>query len=228
MIINKDMLPTEDIIPITYMSGCGGNFLCHFIVSAKRNIQDIMEFSKYGNAHKNGMKDIGSLPYGFLTPDQEKIDYVLSHLHEQSMMNHSLVKPYYTSLHVQDIDILNNNFKKSIRITYEPDDIDELVAVYRGKWFVDSFDRNATIKMSDSVHLYFSKKNLNKMNKFFCKIENMTNVLFISWKELFKGNIDNLVTNLSTFTHIHTVNFSNEALIQWRDKTQHCIDTFTE
>ena len=37
----------EDIIPITYMSGTGGNFLCHFILSAKNNNKNNITFSKY-------------------------------------------------------------------------------------------------------------------------------------------------------------------------------------
>jgi hypothetical protein len=232
MTINKNMLPIEDIIPITFVGGSGGNFLCHFIVSAKVNFNQVIALSLYGNAHKDSMKDIASLPVGLDVPDQEKIDYVFSQLEdnhqEYPVMNHTLVKPYYTTLHIQDIDTINNNFKKSIRITYDLDDINELVAVYHGKWFIDEVNRNTAIKISDSAHLYFTKKSLTKMNKFFCKIENMPSVLFISWKELFSGNIDELVTKLSTFTHINTTNFSSEALTQWRDKTQYCIDTFTE
>ena len=53
MTTNKDILPTEDIIPVTFIGGTGGNFLCHFIVSAKRNIKNIIELSEHGNAHKN-------------------------------------------------------------------------------------------------------------------------------------------------------------------------------
>lgn len=214
------------------MGGSGGNFLCHFIVSAKVNYNQVISLSTYGNAHRDSMKDVASLPAGFDISDQTKIEYVFTQLESDPQgypgTKHPLIKPYYTALHIQDINKINNNFKKSIRITYDHDDINELVAVYHGKWFIDEVNRNITPKMSDSAHLYFTKKNFNRMNKFFCKIENMPNVLFISWKELFKKDIGDIVTKLSTFTHIDIANFSSEALINWRDKTQYCIDTFNK
>jgi hypothetical protein len=216
------MLPTEDIIPITYIGGSGGNFLCHFIVSAKRNIHDIIELSTHGNSHKNSLKDILFLNRGLADPDDEKLSYVFS------QQPTSFEKPWYTAFHIQSLDTINNNFKRSIRVTYDLDDVNDVALAFCGKWFIDDNNRNTTIKMSDSAHLHFTKKNLNEMNKFFCEIENMPNVLFVSWKELFKKNIEEFISKLSIFTGIDKNNFSRESLMHWRDKTQFCINTLNK
>ena len=230
------MLPTEDIIPVTYMYGTGGNFLCHFIVSAKRNIQTIIELSEHGNAHKNNLKDAWGTPYGPRHPDQPKIDILLQ-AEEFDMPNYPVLqKPYYTTAHIVDINLINVHFKKSIRITYDIDDSIEIVIVFYGKWHIDQ--RNQWISEGDEEKLNEFKPSSNpkitnaaSLKSFqskFTKLENMPNVLFISWKELFKGNIEELITKISTFTDINPDNFSRESLIHWRTKTQYCIDTFSE
>ena len=214
------MLPTEDIIPVSFMGGTGGNFLCHFIVSAKRNVQDIIELSKYGNAHDHGLKDIDGPPYGVTMPDHVKINYILN--------NANLVKvekPYYTSAHLVDIDLINSTFKKSIRITYDLDDISDISAAFYGKSRIDVRKTKLSIKHPANLEVTLLQ---SKFNEKFKKNENMPNVLFVSWKELFKENIDDLITKLSTFTSISYVNFSVESLIQWRTKTQYCLDTFMD
>ena len=122
---------TEDIIPITYMGGTGGNFLCHFIVSAKINVNHKISFSDHGNVHIFGMRDLETLPTGIFDNDQEKLDYLFLHLpQEQPAFGHQLIKPYNVALHLLDIDLINSNFKKSIRITYESDDINDIANSY--------------------------------------------------------------------------------------------------
>jgi len=217
MIINKDTLPTEDIIPITFIGGTGGNFLCHFIVSAKRNIKNIIELSEHGNAHKNCLKDVSGLNFGVSYPDHKKIDSILS----STLIYDMAKKPYYTSSHIDDINLININFKRSIRIIYELDDVQEISTVFYGKFYID--ESNTPFKS----HNKFNKLNLIRWQSKFNYIENMPNVLFISWKELFKGNIKELITKLSIFTEIDINNFSRESLMHWRDKTQYCIDKFT-
>ena len=215
------MLPTEDIIPVTYMGGTGGNFLCHFIVSAKRNIQTIIELSEHGNAHENSIKDIPGSTLGVRQPDDLKINSILSHLNQNEIPNHLISqKPYYTTGHITDLSMINAYFKKSIRITYEYNDMKEIATIFYGKFYHDCG------KPFEPKILY--KNRLVMILSEFTKLENMPNILFISWKELFKGNIEELITKISTFTDINPDNFSRESLIHWRTKTQYCIDTFSE
>jgi len=205
-------LPNEDIVPITYMGGTGGQFLCHFIVSAKRNIKDVLvNLSEYGNAHRNNLSDISSSgKFGILSSDVDKINYMLL-----KKPNFDAAPPYYTAAHLVNMDLVNTNFKKSIRIIYDSDDIGQLVTVFFGKCEGKrSFDKYL-LKLFTSHLDQFSNK------------EDMPNVLFISWKELFNGNIDTLIQNISTFTNINSDNFSKESINYWRTKTQYCIDTFS-
>jgi hypothetical protein len=218
-------MPTEDIIPVTFMGGTGGNFLCHLIISAKRNIQDIIELSKYGNAHVHSLKDIGGSPYGVVVPDHLKIDYILNKANLAKVEKPYLEKPYYTPVHLVDIALINSAFKKSIRITYDLDDIPEISAAFYGKNRVDARKTKLNINHSVNVAAILPRYTFNEKFK---KIENMPNVLFVSWKELFKENIDDLIAKLSTFTSINYVNFSVESVIHWRTKTQYCIDTFMD
>lgn len=222
MIINNDTLPTEDIIPITFMGGTGGNFLCHFIVSAKRNIKTVLELSEHGNAHQNCLKDTFAPPFGHDIPDNKKINFILT-----SPAQIVTEKPYYTSAHLVDINLINANFKRSVRITYELDDIDEISVLYYGKFFVDTRDTMNVINMKSSYIKYAKMGTILQQPKF-TTIENMSNVLFVSWKELFNGNIEELINKISIFTEIDTNNFSRESLMHWRNKTQYCIDKFTD
>jgi hypothetical protein len=234
------MLPTEDIIPITYMGGTGGNFLCHFIVSAKRNVKTVIKFSEHGNAHQGNLKDISGPPVGPKVSDQYKINFILSQLDEINQKGIPgmpvVKKPYYTSSHITDLNLINSHFKKSIRIIYDNDDHAELSSVFYGKWFVDQRNQweidGEVNRLKQITIVPDQKKGFEvtyiKFSPLFCNRENMPNVLFISWKELFKGNIEELITKISTFTDINPDNFSRESLIHWRTKTQYCIDTFSE
>jgi hypothetical protein len=197
------------------MSGSGGNFLCHFIVSAKRNIKDVIKLSEHGNAHSFCFKDIPGPVQGLSTFDLSKIKYIFS----QSPII-GLIKPYYTSAHLIDINTINSYFSRSIRITYEVDDIPDIATVFYGKFIVDGGKTKRTIEN-------ISAEPYRWINNFSFK-ENMPNVLFVSWKELFKGNIEEFISKLSIFTGINKDNFSRESLIHWRNKTQYCIDKFTK
>lgn len=221
----------EDIIPITFMGGTGGHFLCHFIVSAKRNNQDIIKLSEYGNAHWHSLKDFRGPILGVGGKDSIKINQLL----EQSKnVDSSIPKPYYTNAHLLDLDLINSNFTKSIRIVYDLDDIDEIATVFYGKFAIDSREHLIRLNLlPEQFKNYTPQKEELKLDitsrcPHFSKKENMPNVLFVSWKELFKENINDLINKLSTFTSINPDNFSPDSLVLWRTKTQYCIDTFTE
>ena len=111
------------------MGGTGGMFLSYFIVSAKRNTKDeIVNLSEYGNAHNQNYVDIPPEGFGINIPDIDKINYIFSR-----KPNIDAILPYYTGWHIVDIDLINNTFKKSIRITYDLDDIEQINTVMYGK-----------------------------------------------------------------------------------------------
>jgi hypothetical protein len=209
------LTPNEDIIPITYASGTGGNFLCHFIVSATRKYNIPLRLSENGNAHL-GLKDINGSSLGTAESDINKIEYLLN-----TPPNPGSVKPYYTLAHISDINLVNTYFKKSIRITYDLSDTEELTYVYFGKWFTDDSKKENVIHNTISSSRLHVHRWLRKFNKL-----DMPNVLFISWKELYKGDPEELILKISKFTHIDTIKFSVDDLIKWRNATNKCIETF--
>lgn len=207
----------EDIVPITYINGSGGNFLCHFIVSAKRNNKNIIELSKHGNTHEFGLKDIPSPSFGILTADNLKINHILT-----QTPNILANTPYYTSAHIADPKLIHDNFKKSIRIVYDLDDVDELTLIHLGKYSVDCENINL-----ESVHtqLPFIKFRIKKYNEFFKNNENYDSMLLVSWKEIYHSDPQILIDKLHKFTNIPKNNFSLEQMLIWRNATQMCIET---
>jgi hypothetical protein len=216
-------MPVSHTIPITYMGGTGGNFLCHFIVSAKKNIKDTVQLSPYGNAHDYGMRDFVKTSLKIIGPDIDKINFILN----QSVLTSDAVEPYYTSTHVVNLKLATTHFAKVIRITYDLDDTPDLSKVMFGKWYIDvcnqpPADENANTATPASLEIVL-RVYANRFKK-----EDFPDVLFISWKELFKGNIEELVNKISSFTNIDSNNFSISSLTHWRNKTQQCIDNLSE
>ena len=209
----------EDVVPIIYMNGTGGNFLCHFIVSAKRNIKDIIQLSKHGNAHEHGLKDIPHPTWGIRIPDIDKINHIKEYV--KNIENN--LKPYYTSAHISDIDLVNSYFKKHIKITYDMNDVNELVPASLGKFHVDTQNKN-----KEDLPKYLADITwiTMKYNKFF-KNSDKENTLCISWKELYHLDPAIIIDKLNLFTNIPKENFSIEQLLIWRDATKKCIETVT-
>ena len=203
---------TVDIIPISYMSGTGGNFLCHFIVSAKYNDFDkyALKLSIYGNAHGNGA-DIPIAPYAPYDSDEKKIDYLLSY-----DIATDKIKPYYTLGHIVDSQLITKNFKKSIRITYDKDDIDLLTNIFIGKYVSDSKN---LVRNKLSIFIPATKFQLVKNSTNFV-YEQHDNVLYVSWKNIYHDNPSILIDKLHKFTDIPVINFSIDQLLQWRDTTR--------
>jgi len=211
----------EDIIPIAYMSGTGGNFLCHLIVSAKRNSKELLKLSEYGNAH-GGLKDIHSPFLGPDAPDMEKVNHILSKTNTTTTS-----KPYYTALHINDTQLLGMYFKRFIRITYELDDVDELAKVFLGKHGIDCFNIKPT---PTQLKFYFNKDKTTilKMFNYFNYSKKFPNSLFISWKKLYHGDPSFLIHTLHRFTEIPIENFDIDSLLHWRDVTKNGIDMIDE
>jgi len=212
----------ESTIPITYQIGTGGNFLCHFLISARQNNTQLPALSEYGNAHK-GPRDFMGISRIKDTTDEMNIKIML----EQSSYLSSYItttKPYFGALHIYDANLINSYFKKSIRLVYESNDINEIATIFYGKWVLDNVRRNGHEGRSNE-HIIST---ITEEASLFCKDDNLTNILFVSWKELFKGDVEDLISKLSTFTEINPANFHRESIKYWREKTQHCLNTFSD
>ena len=211
----------EDIIPITYMSGTGGNFLCHFILSAKKNNKNNITFSKYGNAH-HGLKD-GQPPGTIIDSDVDKIKHILDVCRNKiNFYKNKVDKPFYVISHIRDIKLLSTYFSRFIRITYELDDVDELAKVFLAKAIIDVVKSEVKIK----THMVPQIKNLLKEQaEYFTFNDGYDSSLFVSWKNIYKDDPSILIDKLHKFTEIPKENFSVDLLNQWRTPTKFGIDS---
>lgn len=209
----------SDIIPITYAGGTGGNFLCHFIVAAKyAGVKKYkLPLSNLGNAHSSPGKDVSGAPYPMHISDDLKIKHLLSVVPEPDK-----VKPYYTIAHIEDIQVLVDNFSKAIRIIFDESDFDELTNVFLGKYITDCLN-------IEPKHLHLHAPSMRffyiKHSKSFKYEENRDSILFITWKELYHTDPLILITKLSEFTGIPTENFSLSDIADWRNTTKFCIES---
>jgi len=210
----------EDIIPITYMSGTGGNFLCHFILSAKNNNKNNITFSKYGNAH-HGLKD-GQTPGKTIDSDIDKITNMINLCKNKVMFYKDKVdKPFYVISHIQNVKLLGEHFSRFIRITYELDDTEELAKVFLAKAIVD--DLNPAVK----VKTFMIPQLINMLKEqlaYFAYQEGYDSSLFVSWKNIYHDDPSILIYKLHKFTNIPIENFSVDLLYQWRTLTKFGID----
>lgn len=208
---------TSEIIPITFIHGTGGNFLCSFIVAAKNNNQSTFVLSRYGNMHENALKDIPTQPHAIEHLDTSKIHDIFS------INTVKLNTPYYTASHIVDLQLIQNYFNKSIRIIYKDTDIDEINHAYMGKFWLDQKNYKKDISMLYRINANTLNKYQSKFNK-----QSIDNVLFISWENLYHNDPNFLIENISKFTGINESNFNINNLHLWREKTAFCITQMIE
>lgn len=171
-----------------------------------------MEFSEHGNSHYTGFDEI-HVPKGEMgISDDHKIELLLT-------APVSTNTPYYISTHTVDMRLLRSTFLKHIRITYDEQDIDNLLKVYFGKVCLDVFDRSIEESIEKTTRF---EKYLKKYASFF-KQEEMDDVLFLKWNDILYLNPVELVRILSEYTSIPEQQFNIDLLLSWRNKTTQCI-----
>lgn len=199
----------DNFIPITFIGGTGGAFLSGFLTDAKNNNLEDMILSKHGNAHGCN-NDVPIPTYDLFTvPDMFKIKSVLA-----CKIPESVKKPCFVPLHILDLNLCLTYFNKSIRITYEEDDISELAIIFIIKNLIDIHNHNPKF-----FKLNNREKTLKDNMNFFKPCID-TRVLNVSWKELYKGDVTVLTDKLSKFTGITTNKFNIKNLIAWRLLTE--------
>jgi len=220
------MTLNEDIIPVTYMSGTGGNFLSKFITMAKNNSKDYLQLSKHGNAHGLENTELSGSGIGPTQPKTEKSDDDLKIKKILSNTPKENTSPiYYPCDHIVDLERCMKFFKKSIRITLEQRDIQDVAFSYTGKFEIDHREndkKTAMFNLKWHAFVYISQ-----YAKHFTDNIQLPNVLYISWKELMYNDPIILINKLHNFTLIPKENFNVENLINWRKATISCIETIS-
>ena len=208
-------MKTGKIIPVSYCTPTGGAFIAAFLTAAKNNNFAQPEFMKYGNSHRTGLDDV-VVPRGeMLDTDEHKLNLLLDAPIEDNV-------PYFISTHLEELSILESNFDKVIRITYDSTDIDELINVYIGKVCFDVFDRDLTLsKRRGVMHMLYM---LNHKESFVTGTTT-DSVLYLPWKTIYHDDSSKLIKKLSKFTSIPVSQFNVQFLDSWKNKTQECIST---
>ena len=209
----------NDIIPITYGCGSGGMFLSHLLIRAKLNNKELIELSSTGNAHNASLKDVSDTAgLKWIENTDENIINLL-----QYQMKESAIAPYFVAVHLFDINLINVSFKKSIRIVYDLDDAEDITNIFFNKFH--STNESSHIKnIVGATSFEYELSCAKTRSDIFRYEENMPNILFVFWKEYFRGDIEAFITKLSNFTGIDAANFSRESLTIWRTATEKCLD----
>ena len=207
-----------DIIPITFNGGTGGHFLAWFVNLAYLNDVTLMNFSVHGNAHGNDFKYHGS-NNTVNVPDIKKINEVIDQKLTRFPNN-----VWFPNIHLADLDLARSTFQKNIRITYECNDIPELLNVVTGKVFKDlMFATDQQI----GIFRIGKENQLKNYQPLFTKTD-YSDVCYITWKELLYGSENQLIQSLSDYTSIPLNNFNSNNLHNWRKKTIESIETMNK
>lgn len=217
-----------DIIPISFISGTGGRFISYLLNSAKSNVPVEIKFSKYGNAHDiwNLDIEIGATPYDLTTPLDKHITFFIKEL-SRKQNNSEFVKnnpvPYYGSCHIDHIEELLFYFDKAVHITYDIEDIPMISYALVGKQMIDQCQHDKLLFLK---HFYRSHTTLLKSRLSIRKtrIDLEPNLLNISWKDIVFNDPNLLIEKLSNFSSIAVDKFKMEDLLEWRRRTNICIN----
>ena len=214
----------KDIIPISYMNGTGGNLLSNIISHAKYPYKKILNFSTYGNSHHNPhLREIHTLESDIVSPAMEKINFLL----EKHIIGKATRPPFYPAVHIPESYLLSKYFEKSIKIVYDSQDYRDLSLVFFGKYFIDYMGKAEDLikdphEMNGCIISTIGR--LYYYNMDFIKDDRYDNILYVSWRDLYKNPIENIVSKLSGFTGIPEDQFTTEFIVEWRARTQYGIN----
>lgn len=227
------------MVPVVYNAGTGGNFLAYILDSALigRDFSEPINFTKYGSAHELQR---------YFIPWVNMFDTAEAHINEylnysnnlgyleleegRSSKSHEWIFLAYHSINSKE---LMECAEKGILITYDTDDIDDILTVILGKAGIDGHH-----SPGDRQHYYIPKEDLQSLALLYNKhyslltenyscfqpINDLGNkVLNVSWKELMYEDVNILIQKLSKFTGFEIGNFNSKVIHEWRQLTSYCI-----
>ena len=201
------------VIPISFVPGSGGRFLNYILNSTKATVGSI-------NVDLEGMYNLvvafGNMKVqsqSMLVPAQNQINDLLNYAIDKDVGTLE-----YCSCHVLDIDMLLNNFQKVIQITYEESDLADISFSFISENIPEDIKAVSSATVNNNM-TYISNFKTNN---------DETSFLRVTWKELYKEDIDALITKLSNFLNIHKDLFDIDEIIKWRKQTNININRVKE
>jgi hypothetical protein len=195
------------------MSGTGGNFISALLSAARSQNKSILRFSKHGNSHLS-MNDVPMIG-GTEIPDFYQIKYLLGL--SKSVASDKVFAP----IHLIELSEVLKVFHRAIRITYQQDDIDEISKIWIVKWGIDS--QFMSYKDATTYYKFSVRQLTNNLNSFQEDASLSERVHYLSWKDIYKDDVNALITKLSSFSGYKHENFYTDKIIDWRDRTNKCI-----
>lgn len=200
----------SDVIPITFMGGTGGAMLATWLIKAKHLDYSNLILSEHGHAHLN-RQDFENCPLGVSDSDAEKLKHIIN-----STNNIGKIPPYFLSIHLKDLTLAKQYFNKIIRITYTNNDILDLSYIFVMKNIIDINLEDKELLPKVIKRKIFLEKNTSHFNK----LSSDDNILYISWEEIYNGNVTELINRLADFTDISKINFNENLINNWRHVTK--------
>jgi len=225
-------------IPITYAGGTGGNFLSSWLNAASLNDQSALNYSEYGNAHKTninilyggGMNVSTGINLSDHISEEEKIKLINDEINKYHLK--------FFATHMANKNLLLNFFEKTIMITYEKSNIEEIAITYVIKWAKDDdsptvkkwIDEQLKVKTYPELYSNLEKYQKVSLLRFLPEFteEDNENIIYVSWNNLYNDDYHVLVNKLSNQLDIPKDNFNLENLFKWRELTLKGIKKFPE
>jgi len=194
-----------NVIPISFVPGSGGRFLNYILNSTRSTTTidtniDLAHMFKLVVAFGNMKLQSQSM----LVPVQEQLNDLLNYAIDSNV---DVIE--YCSCHVLDVPILLNNFEKVIQITYEESDILDISFSF----IAENIPDDLRMIVSATVN-----NNMKYISSFKTEGDNPS-LLRISWKELYKEDITNIVEKLNNFLNLSTDTIKVDELLEWRNET---------
>ena len=215
------------VMPISFMGGTGGNFIRSLLISAKVGYTNLWDMSSHGNSHWGPMEiyndTFNKVPNDLSCQVADVINAI-----ERSSLTYDPKDCFYQNMHIIDLPELMKYFSKSIRVTYNFEDVIDVSMAMVAKNGDDG-----KVDLNDIYHIkknYIGRKMIMiKHLRDFQPIEDLKDrVLFISWQELLNKDGHKLFADLSNFTGIPEYSFSHDNLALWRTKTNKTVQSFKQ
>ena len=204
------MTLTNETIPITFIGGTGGSMLSQFLIKAKTKRFNEIKLSENGNTHLN-YQDFKDCNLGIGDDDMSKI----THITTENLIGK--VTPYFMSMHLKDIELSKKYFNKIIRISYDDDSISDLAYIFLMKNIIDIQQiADDQLKFKVNQRKIFLKSNL----PYFKHSISDDSILYVSWEEIYNGDVGELINTLADFTSIPNLNFNQRLINTWRQVTK--------
>ena len=201
----------DDIIPIIFMGGTGGNFLSAFLSDARDNKKIKYELSKHGNAHRVVKDPIPTPPSTVVTESSLIIDKLLN--------TPANDKVSFVAVHINNVTLATLYFSKIIKTFIEEQNKLEVAISFYLKLVADEL----SCRSDDTARRILF---MNEFPELINKGSDSTQVLDIGWEEIVRGSEVALVKRLSDFTSIPEANFNVQNLLTWREITLAGIKSF--